>query len=60
MNDFFSKWWVMILLGLGIGAYSVWQIIDTHSIRAAKGLLLAVICVALGLWSKSQAGKTED
>lgn len=58
MNDFFSSWRVMVLPGLGIGAYSVNQIIDTHNIRSAKCLLQAGICVVVGLWVRFQTGKT--
>ena len=44
------KWWYFVLAGVLIGAYSIWQAYDKHSIRPLRELILAVLCVAIGVW----------
>jgi len=58
-NEKIWKWWVFILVGLLIGAFSIWQAWDTQNIRALKGVFLAVLCIVVGLWSKSQSSSVE-
>ena len=45
------KWWYYVLAGIMIGAYSIWQAYDKHSIKPLGELILAVFCILVGIWS---------
>jgi hypothetical protein len=54
------KWWYYIVVGMLIGAFSVWQLIDGEPIirfggrrgGPIGGLLLAALCIAVGWFSR--------
>ncbi len=42
------KWWHFMLAGVGIIAYTVWRFVETHNLKGSSGIILGIICVALG------------
>lgn len=54
------KWWYYVVVGILLGAFSLWQIVDGQPIiriggrrgGPVGGLLLSALCVAIGLFSR--------
>ena len=46
------KWWHFILAGLLVGGWSVWQWWETGRIKNLGGLVLAALCILVGLGSR--------
>ena len=42
------KWWHFMLAGVGIIAYTVWRFVETRNLKGASGIILGIICIALG------------
>lgn len=59
------KWWYFVVVGILIAAFSVWQILSGEPILRlggrrggpVGGLILAVICIVVGLFSRPAAGR---
>lgn len=54
------KWWYFVLAGIAIAAFSIWQAYDRGSLRPLGSLILAVLCIAIGLWSRPKAPKQDQ
>jgi hypothetical protein len=54
------KWWYYVVIGVLVGAFSIYQIIDGEPIirfggrrgGPVGGLILAVLCILVGVWSR--------
>jgi len=44
------KWWYFVLAGVLIGAYSIWQAYDKHSIKPLGELFFSAFCIFIGIW----------
>ncbi|MDB6024714.1 MAG: Pyrrolo-quinoline quinone [Verrucomicrobiales bacterium] len=53
------KWWYYILAGILIGIIDGWYIYETGRLRYIKGLLLAVLLIAIGVWDFTSKRKTK-
>ena len=60
MNEINWKWWHYIVVGVLICAFSGWQIWNRQINRGVGGLLLAAICIGVGLVMRKSAGGKKE
>ncbi len=54
------KWWYFVVAGLLIGAFGIYEF---HTWRIGKGIgseILAALCIAIGLFSRSAELRTAE
>lgn len=53
------KWWYFVVAGVLITAFGGYQIWDVQIKKGIGGLLLGVLCIAIGLFSRNSEVESE-
>jgi len=54
------KWWYFVVAGVLIGAYGVYEFYTSLYSKGVGSELLAILCIAIGLFSYKAESKARD